>query len=56
MPTKPKKRAADRHLSKFMVRLPEAYRIKLEELAEKLFISPTKQVRRALDIWFEENQ
>ncbi len=50
-----KKKAPDQHKSAFLIRIPEAYRGKLEELKRKTDRPYTAAVRRALDLYLEQN-
>jgi predicted DNA-binding protein len=51
----PKKKPADQHKSGFLVRLPEAYRAKLQELKQKTDRPMAASVRRALDAYLKAN-
>lgn len=52
---KPKAKQPDAHRSGFLVRIPEAYRAKLEELKTKTDRPYTAAVRRALDAYLKEH-
>lgn len=48
-------RSIDRHVSGFLVRLPEPYRKALQELKRKTDRPFSAMVRRALDAYLKEN-
>jgi predicted DNA-binding protein len=49
------KRRKDAHRSGFMVRLPESYRERMEELRRKTDRPYSAQVRRAMDAYLKLN-
>lgn len=53
---KPAKNTADQHKSKFMVRLPEAYREQLQRLTAKTRRTLTMEVQLALDKHFADEK
>ena len=50
-----KKKEIDRHKSGFLVRLPEEYRVKLQELKDRTDRPFVATVRRALDAFLRAN-
>lgn len=50
------KATADQHKSKFMVRLPESYRERLQKLTAKTRRSLTTEVQMALDKHFADEK
>lgn len=55
MPKKKPERSKDRHQSGFMVRLPEAYRAKLQEHKTKTGCPFAEAIRRAMDAFLKAN-